>query len=49
MMNQKSYQKLVAAHAPASPVLKNCLNAFWTGGLICTHIQVTNSTIESRQ
>lgn len=36
MMNQKSYQKLVAAHAPASPVLKNCLNAFWTGGLICT-------------
>ena len=39
MMNRESYKKLVAAHAPASPVLKNCLNAFWTGGLICTLAQ----------
>ena len=34
-MEKKTYQKLADAHAPKSPLLKNCLNAFWTGGLIC--------------
>ena len=34
-MDQKTYQKFAKAHAPRSPLLKNCLNAFWIGGGIC--------------
>ena len=34
-MEKKVYKKLADAHAPKSPLLKNCLNAFWTGGLVC--------------
>ena len=34
-MTDKEYQKLVDAHAPKSPILKDCFNAFWIGGLIC--------------
>ena len=35
-MNEKEYDKLVADMAPRSPLLKDCFNAFWIGGLICT-------------
>lgn len=35
----KRYAKLAAAHAPATSTLKNCLNAFWGGGLICALAQ----------
>ena len=34
-MTNKEYQKLADAHAPKSPILKDCFNAFWIGGLIC--------------
>ncbi len=34
-MTQKEYGKLVKSMAPKSPLLKDCLNAFWIGGLIC--------------
>ena len=34
-MNKKIYKKYAAAHAPASPVAKNCGRAFWVGGGIC--------------
>ena len=34
-MTNKEYQKLVDAHSPKSPLLKDCINAFWIGGLIC--------------
>ena len=34
-MTNKEYQKLADAHAPKSPILKDCVNAFWIGGLIC--------------
>jgi len=33
---KKIYQKYVDKKSPNSPVFRNCLNAFWTGGLICT-------------
>ena len=33
---QKEYQKYVDKKSPNSPIWKNCLNAFWVGGLICT-------------
>jgi len=33
---QKEYQKYVDQKSPNSPIIKNCFNAFWVGGLICT-------------
>ena len=33
---QKEYQKFVNKKSPNSPILKNCFNSFWVGGLICT-------------
>ncbi len=39
-MTEKQYGELVDELAPKSPVLKDCLNAFWTGGLICVIGQV---------
>lgn len=38
-METNTYQRFARAHAPHSPLFKNCLNAFWTGGLICTIAQ----------
>ncbi len=34
-MNKEDYQKIVEDKSPNSPILKNCFNAFWVGGLIC--------------
>ena len=34
-MDKKTYKKFAQAHAPRSPIGKNCLNAFLIGGLIC--------------
>ncbi len=34
-MTEKEYQKLAENLAPRSPVVKDCFNAFWIGGLIC--------------
>ena len=35
-MTEKEYEKFVQSLAPKSPIWKDCLNAFWVGGLICT-------------
>ncbi len=35
-MTEKEYGKLVKSMAPKSPILKDCLFAFFIGGLICT-------------
>lgn len=35
-MTEKEYAALVKDMMPKSPVWKDCLNAFWIGGLICT-------------
>ena len=35
-MTEKEYAKLVKDISPKSPIWKDCLNAFWIGGLICT-------------
>lgn len=32
----KEYQKYVNKKSPNSPIFKNCFNAFFVGGLICT-------------
>lgn len=34
-MTEKEYSELVGELSPKSPILKDCLNAFWIGGLIC--------------
>ena len=39
-MKEKDYQKLVESRCPKSPMWKDCLNAFWIGGLICLLGQV---------
>ena len=35
-MTEREYDKLVKSMMPKSPWKKDCLNAFWIGGLICT-------------
>ena len=35
-MTEKEYEKMVQSLAPKSPMWKDCVNAFWIGGLICT-------------
>ena len=34
--SKETYQKYVEQKSPNSPIIKNCFNAFWVGGLICT-------------
>ena len=34
-MTEKEYDQLVKKLSPPSPIGKDCLNAFWIGGLIC--------------
>ena len=34
-MTEKEYGKLVDELSPKSPIWRDCLNAFWIGGLIC--------------
>ena len=34
-MTEKEYDKLVKEMMPKSPIVKDCFNAFWVGGLIC--------------
>ena len=35
-IDNKAYKKYADAHAPSSPIVKNCLFAFFIGGAICT-------------
>lgn len=35
-MTEKEYGRLVQERMPKSPMWRDCLNAFWIGGLICT-------------
>ena len=36
----KDYNDYVDKKTPNSPILKNCFNAFWVGGLICSIGQI---------
>lgn len=36
----KEYGDFVDKKTPNSPILKNCINSFWVGGLICTVGQI---------
>ena len=37
---KQEYSNYVDQKSPNSPILKNCFNAFWVGGLICTMGQI---------
>ena len=37
---KKEYSDYVDKKSPNSPILKNCFNAFWVGGLICSIGQI---------
>lgn len=39
-MTEKQYGALVARMAPKSPMWRDCLSAFWIGGLICVVGQI---------
>lgn len=45
---QKKYQEYVDKKSPNSPILKNCFNAFWVGGLICTFGQIISLICKAR-
>ena len=38
--NPQKYSEYVDKKLPNSPILKNCFNAFWVGGLICSIGQI---------
>ena len=38
--SKKEYQNYVNKNSPNSPIIKNCFNAFWVGGLICSIGQI---------
>ncbi len=46
-MDKDTYKRFADAHAPQSPIIKDCLNAFWTGGLICTIGQLLRDCYEN--
>ena len=45
-MDKKTYKKFADAHAPRSPIGKNCFWAFIFGGAICTFAQGLNDIYE---
>ena len=42
------YQEYVDKKSPNSPIWKNCFNAFWVGGLICTIGQIIMNICKER-
>ena len=46
--SKQTYQEYVEKKSPNSPILKNCFNAFWVGGLICTIGQVISNICKER-
>ena len=47
-MTNEEYGRLADSLAPKSKCRKNCLNAFWTGGLICVSGQLVSDTLQYR-
>ena len=45
---KKTYQEYVNKKSPNPPILKNCFNAFWVGGLICTIGQIIMNICKER-
>ena len=45
-ISKQTYARFADAHAPRSPILKNCLFAFLIGGTICTLGQVLRDVFQ---
>lgn len=45
---KQTYQEYANKKSPNSPILKNCFNAFWVGGLICTIGQIILNICKER-
>ena len=45
---KQTYQDYVNKKSPNSPIIKNCFNAFWVGGLICTIGQIIMNICKER-
>ena len=46
--SKQEYQKFVEKKSPNSPIIRNCFNAFWVGGLICTIGQIISNICKER-
>ncbi len=46
--SKEEYQTYVNKKTPNSPILKNCFNAFWVGGLICAIGQIIFEICKTR-
>ena len=46
--SKEEYQQYVDQKTPNSPILKNCFNAFWVGGLICSIGQIIFEICKTR-
>ncbi len=46
--SKEVYKEYVDKKSTNSPILKNCFNAFWVGGLICTLGQILFNIFEAR-
>ena len=46
--SKQTYQEYVEKKSPNSPIFKNCFNAFWVGGLICTIGQIISNICKER-
>ena len=48
IQSKEDYQAYVDEKTPNSPILKNCFNAFWVGGLICSIGQIIFEICKTR-
>ncbi len=46
--SKETYKQYVDKKSPNSPILKNCFNAFWVGGLICSIGQIIFNICKER-
>lgn len=46
--SKETYKTYVDKKSPPSTILKNCFNAFWVGGLICTIGQIIFNICQQR-
>lgn len=48
IQSKEEYQAYVDDKTPNSPIFKNCFNAFWVGGLICSIGQIIFEICKTR-
>ena len=46
--SKEEYAQYVDQKTPNSPIVKNCFNAFWVGGLICAIGQIIFEICKTR-